>query len=353
MDPAILMRWFFVFDGKMNHMGRTSKGPSAELKKPSDLLPGEWTYVPAAPITRESKDGKPWDAALLPGAFFIKLDPAKTLADARIGAPLRSAGVGFGGKCAHLVVRNVVSTHVYNDGFNIHGDQRDLVFENITALECGDDGFSAHESAECRIDGFTSIGNSTGLCDTGSSSTHYKNVFIRGCLGYDVFFISHGSHSLENALVESSAARAVSVGRDGPGEGTCAVRFQNVLVRRAGGVPQELRISAGAKLELERCTFENLAVQATPGSEVNIRHCVVTGGPKPELTIWKDVAWRGEGNVYDVRSVRVDKTAFTAATFAEFQKLLGSESASRWSAAEPRPEGAGADAAGLSKLVKP
>ena len=62
MDPAILMRWFFVFNGKMNHMGRTSKGTSAELKKPSDLAPGEWTFVPAAPITRESKDGKPWDA---------------------------------------------------------------------------------------------------------------------------------------------------------------------------------------------------------------------------------------------------------------------------------------------------
>jgi hypothetical protein len=131
------------------------------------------------------------------------------------------------------------------------------------------------------------------------------------------------------------------------------VGFQNVLVHRASERPQELRISAGAKLELERCTFENLAVQATPGSDVTIRHCVVTGDPKPELTIWKDVAWRGEGNVYDVRSVRVDKAAFTAATFGEFQKLLGSESASRWSGAEPRPEGAGADAAGLSKLVKP
>jgi hypothetical protein len=354
MDPAILMRWFFVFDGKMNHMGRTSKGTSAELKKPSDLAPGEWTFVPAAPITRETKDGKPWDAALVQGAFFIKLDPAKTLADAHIEAPMRSAGVSFGGKCAHLVIRNVIATHVYNDGFNIHGDQRDLVFENITAIDCGDDGFSAHESAECRIDGFTSIGNSTGFCDVGTSSTHYKNVFIRGCLGYDVFFTSHGTHSLENALVESSAARAVSVGRDGAGEGTCTVRFQNVLVRRAAGAkPQEFRISAGAKLELERCTFENLAVQATPGSDVSIRRSIVTGDPKPDLTIFKDVAWRGEGNLYDVRSLRVDKTPFTAATFAEFQKLFGSESASRWSAAEPRPDGAGADTAGLSKLAKP
>lgn len=349
MDPAILMRWFFVFDGKMNHMDRTSKGPSAPLKKTDELASGEWTYAPDAPITRETKG--------ITGAFFIKIDPAKKLDDYRIEAPIRSSGVGFGGHCEHIVIRHVTGTHVYNDGFNIHGDQRDLVFENITAIDCGDDGFSAHEAAECRIDGFVSIGNSTGLCDTVASSTHYKNVFIRGCLGYDVFFISHGSHSIENALVESSAARAVSVGRDpSVSEGACAVRFKNVLVRRVGGGPQEFRISAGAKLEAERCTFENLMVQATPGSTVNFKRCLVTGEPKPELLIWKDVTWRGEGNVYDVKSLRVDKTSFTPQTFAEFQKLTGQEEGSQWrglSDKEQLPATLGADVTALEKLAVP
>lgn len=349
MDPAILMRWFFVFDGKMNHMDRTSKGPSAPIKKPEELAPGEWTYASDEPITRETKG--------ITGAFFIKIDPAKKLDDYRIEAPICSSGVGFGGHCEHIVIRHVTSTHVHNDGFNIHGDQLGLVFENIAAIDCGDDGFSAHEAAECRIDGFVSIGNSTGLCDTVASSTHYKNVFIRGCIGYDVFFISHGSHSIENAVVESSAARAVSVGRDpSTSEGACAVRFKNVLVRRVGGGPQEFRISAGAKLEAEHCTFENLMVQATPGSEVNFKQCLVTGEPKPELLIWKDVAWRGTGNVYDVKSLRVDKTSFTPQTFAEFQKLTGQEEGSQWrgvSEKEPAPTTVGADVAALKKLAVP
>ena len=350
MDPAILMRWFFVFDGKMNHMGRTSKGPSAPLKKPEDLAPGEWTYVADAPITRETKDGKPWDAANVAGAFFIKIDPAKTLADDRIEAPLRAAGVQFSGHCEHIVVRGVTGTHVYNDGFNIHGDQRDLVFENIAAIECGDDGFSAHEAAECRIDGFVSIGNSTGLCDTVASSTHYRNLFIRGCLGYDVFFTSHGTHSIENALIESSAAHAISVGRDGGAEGACEVRLKNVLVRRVGGGPQELRIARGAKLEVEHCTFHKLTVQATPGSDVTFKSCLITGEPKPELMIWKDVAWRGEDNAYDLRSLRVDRTSFTPQTFADFQKLTDSERGSQWSGA-PFPPGPGADEAALRALI--
>lgn len=353
MDPAVLMRWFFVFDGRMNHMHRTSKGPSAPLKKAEGLAPGEWTYVLDAPISRESKDGKPWDAASAPGAFYIQIDPAKTLDDYRIEAPVRSAGVGFGGKCAHLLIRNLTATHVYNDGFNIHGDQRDLRFQNIASIECGDDGFSAHETAECFIDGFTSIGNSTGFCDTLESSTHYRNVFIRDCLGYDVFFISHGSHSLENALVESSAAHALSVGRDGtPPDGACAVQFKNVLVRRVGGGPQEFRIAGGAKLELDRCTFENLNLQATPGSDVIFRRCLFTGDPTPEAMVWKGASWRGEGNIYDLKSLRLDKTSFTPATFTEFQRQTGSDLGSAWKPAEPRPTEAGADAASLEKLAQ-
>lgn len=189
MNPAILMRWFFIFDGKMNRMNRTCKGPSAPLKRPEDLAPGEWTYVPDAPITRESKDGRPWDGVRITGAFFIRIDPTKSLADYRIEAPLRASGVQFSSQSDHIVVRNVTSTHVHNDGFNVYGGESGFVFQNIAAIESGDDGFSAHGTAKCSIDGFTSIGNSTGLCDTGTSRTHYKNVFIKDCFGVALYFI--------------------------------------------------------------------------------------------------------------------------------------------------------------------
>ena len=45
LDDAIVMRWFFLWDGKMNHMGRTSKGKKAAFKKVEALQPGEWTFV--------------------------------------------------------------------------------------------------------------------------------------------------------------------------------------------------------------------------------------------------------------------------------------------------------------------
>lgn len=351
MNPAILMRWFFVFDGRMSHMGRTSKGPSAALKAPEELAPGEWTFVADAPITRESKDGKPWDANNVPGAFYVKIDPAQTLADARIEAPVRSSGVALGGKAAHLVIRNLIATHVHNDGYNIHGDVRDSVFENIAAIECGDDGFSAHETAECHIDGFISIGNSTGLCDTVSSDTHFRNVFIQDCLGYDIFFIGDSPHSVENALIESRAARPFEASQhtDRPQGGPCTVVLKNVLIRRSGR-PGDLRVNRNAHLQAERCTFAGLNVQVTPGGEVTARHCVFRGEPKPALLLFAGSAWHGEGNRYDLASLRQDKTSFTPQTFADFLALTG-DTTSQWSAAIEAPD-LGADEAALQSLAE-
>lgn len=346
LDDAVLQRWFFTFDGKMNHMGRTSKGTRVDFKKLEELQPGEWTYIkdPSRAVAGSQQ---------VFGSFYIRLEPGRKLDEAHIAAPMRSAGLQFSGKNSHIVVRNVIATHVYNDGYNIHGTTRDCRFENIASIECGDDGFSAHEDAECEIDGFVSIGNSTGMCDTVASRTHYKNVFIKDCLGFDVFFVSHGDHSIENAIVESSAAHAVSIGRDGiPQDGICTVRLKNFLVRRVGGGPQEFRVSGGGKLEAEHCTIENLKIQAATGSDVTFKQCLVTGDPKPEMLISKDAKWSGESNVYDVTSLHVDKMGFTTATFAEFQKLLTSENGSVWSQDQPASAKAGADEKALRASIK-
>ncbi|MGC3966158.1 MAG: hypothetical protein QM775_01935 [Pirellulales bacterium] len=74
IDSAIIGRWFFRIDGRMQHMGRTSKGPSLPLKKPAELQPEEWTYV-----TDEN-------------AFYVQIDPAKKPGDYVIEAPMRSRG---------------------------------------------------------------------------------------------------------------------------------------------------------------------------------------------------------------------------------------------------------------------
>ncbi|RBP38522.1 hypothetical protein DES53_11140 [Roseimicrobium gellanilyticum] len=311
MDEAILSRWFFLWDDKINRMSRCSKGPSQPLKKPADLLPGEWTYV------KEET------------AFYVKLPADKPLDSVRIRYPLRSSGVVFSREGSHLAVRNITATHVHNDGFNIHGAQRALTFENIAAIECGDDGFSAHEDGDCRIDGFVSIGNATGLCDTGTSRTYYKNVYIKDCVGYDLFFIGL-EHSVENAIIESSAARAFHLDGFRLTDGqTCTLRMRNVSMQRVGGGANEVRVGRGGVLEAERCTITNLNIQVTPGGNAAIRKSLINGEPKPEIILWTNSLWRSEENVYDVAFWRVGQQVFAAGKLEDFRRLMGGETGSR------------------------
>ncbi|MBU6180713.1 MAG: hypothetical protein KGR69_13695 [Verrucomicrobia bacterium] len=253
LSDAVIARWFFLFDGKMQLMGRTSKGRSEPLKKPEDLQPGEWTFV------KDPSREKPPSKQIY-GSFFIKLAPGVSLADAKIAVPVRSAGVQFSGDNAHLVIRNLTATHPYNDGFNIHGDCRDVVFENIRAIECGDDGISAHESAQYRVDRFTSIGNSTGICDTGTARTIYTNVFIADCIGFDLYFLDEGRYSLTNALILSKSQNPFSVtGRD---DGDCRLAMENVHLRRLVE-PRLGNVAARAVVSGKRCTFEGLDLKIT------------------------------------------------------------------------------------------
>jgi len=252
LSDAVIGRWFFLFDGKTQLMGRTSKGKSDPLKEPKELQASEWTFVKDP--TRE----KPPSKAIY-GTFYLKLPPNQKLADAKIFAPMRSAGVQFGGDNAHLVIKNLTATHPYNDGFNIHGDCRDVVFENIRAIECGDDGISAHESAQYRVDGFVSIGNSTGICDTGMAQTSYNRVFIADCVAFDLFFLDDGRYKLTNAVIFSKAQNPFTVtGRE---DKHCELEMDNVLFRRLVE-PRTALIAKTAVVRAKRLSMENTTFDA-------------------------------------------------------------------------------------------
>ncbi len=267
LSEAVLSRWFFLIDGKMQLMGRTSKGKRAPFKNPDELEPGEWTFVenqtPATPDSRR-----------IEGKFLIRLAPGRTLAEANIFAPVRGNGVQLSGQNSHLVIRNITATHPYNDGFNIHGDCRDVLFENIRAIECGDDGISAHETAQYRVEGFVSIGNSTGICDIGHSQTSYSQVFIADCVGVDLYFLDEGRYSLRNAVVLSSAQQALVVtGRD---QGECRLTLENVYLKRLRE-PRLGRVALRATLAANRCTFEGLEWEVR--GEARFSDSLVNGTP--------------------------------------------------------------------------
>lgn len=142
-DESKLMRVFFIFDGVMQHMGRSSKGNHSRLKAVAALQPGEWTYEPTEKT------------------FYLKVNGK--LADAKIEAPYRRNGVAIRSPkvaLTHVVIKDLIVCHVLNDGWNLHGTTQNLLLKNIAAYECGDDGISPHETCEVEIDGYWAVGNS-------------------------------------------------------------------------------------------------------------------------------------------------------------------------------------------------
>lgn len=298
INDAIIQRWFFLWNGRMNHMGRTSKGYRTDLKKPEELKPGEWTFV-----HHPEKDDQ--------GSFYLKLAPGRSLDDESIFVPVRSAGVQFGGSGpnhnAHLVIRNLTATHCYNDGFNIHGHCEDVTFENIRAIECGDDGISAHETAQYSVNGFISIGNSTGICDTGASQTSYRNVFISDCHGFDLFFLDSGRYSIRDARIVSTAAQPLVITGRNNEEHPCTVELDNVWIERPGK-PGTIRVEANAVLRARRVTFENLDFRART-AEVILEQSQLTG---EKLELFPDVTWSVKGGQF--RFTTIEPEAFSVPT---------------------------------------
>jgi len=308
-DDFALIRWFFIFDGRMSHMGRCSKGTRAPFKKPEDLQPGEWSFSAAE------------------HAFYVRIAPGQQLADARISAPIRPNGVGFGGTCEHLVVRHLTATHVYNDGFNIHGTTRDLSFEDIRAIDCGDDGFSAHEDCEMRVDGFFASGNATGICSINNSVSDNDHVVIKDCIGHDLFFLDGGRHTVRNSRIISSAEHTITVsGR--PKEHTGAtLTLDNVLVSRSVG-SNAVSVPAGGTLGATNVTLLGLDLQVA--GTATLRNSLVGGQPQPKLSIATGAVWQAEQNLYALRALQAGKAAYTQDTFSAYQHATGQDAHSRW-----------------------
>jgi hypothetical protein len=186
-DESKLGRVFLVFDGVVQHMDRSMKGKKAQLKAPGALKPGEWTF--------EASER----------AFYLRIagDPA----EARVEAPYRRNGVTVRAPkvaATHVIVRNLIVCRVLNDGYNLHGSSRDFLLQNIAALECGDDGISPHETNEVEIDGFWSVGNSTGMGNGYLSKTKARNVRLEGNLGHQLMTGHMPTTELTNAIILAS-----------------------------------------------------------------------------------------------------------------------------------------------------
>ena len=304
-QDSVIDRVYFRFNDAMQHMGRTSKGTKAPFKRPEDLQPGEWTFIAGT------------------NAFYVRIAPGQTLADARIEIPYRLNGVAIHGKGnAHLVIRNLTTTHFLNDGYNIHNECLDVRFENIRAYENGDDGFSAHEATETEVDGFVSIGNSTGVCNINQAVCKLSNLYLGGNYGYEFFSCEATVFELRNAIIDASTAETPVVIRGHPKTAKISrVTMDNVLVQYAGPTHKRFEVAANGVLEATRLTSVGLPwlVDGT----ATVAASVIRGSPEAGLECTTGAVWRANNNVYDLARIRIGGKRFSPDEFLAYSQATG------------------------------
>lgn len=278
----VVNRYFFLFDGKMNRMNRCLKGKNQPFKIPSTLNENEWTF---------SGDDN---------SFYIKINPDKKLSDCNIEHPVRPTGVEIAGTSSYLTIKDLVCTHFYNDGFGITNTANHLKFKNIKTLYCGDDGISAHAACQYEVDGFVSIGNGTGICDTGNSMTSYNRVFIKDCVGVDLYYINEkpdgiSKYTIRNSIIICNAARPVVLITEKPGA-EMSVTMENVLVIGKMNSDADVRVAGKTKLLIRNCTFMNLDFIINADS-MSVQKSILSG-MKNVMTKYSQTIWNAKENVY-------------------------------------------------------
>ena len=98
---------------------------------------------------------------------------------------------------SHQQYRNLRATGSLNDGFNIHGDGRDLVFENVEAFNNLDEGFSAHDTISCVVTGARLYRNDNGLTNANQSYMKGSDIVCRDNLGFGLY-LQTASADLDN-----------------------------------------------------------------------------------------------------------------------------------------------------------
>jgi hypothetical protein len=248
-------RHLLIVDGKANRMGRTAGKNSLDLfPAADDLKEGEfrfeiiddefgWLFV------RGSVENLEWST--------------------------RSNGIGTGGECSNIVVRNLNARHFLNDGFNIHGHAVGMKFYSIQGYDCFDEGFSAHDTCECEIDGGKFWGCEHAIADVNNCVTHYRNCEFRDSVHVDVLFRGN-RHSLTDCLiVNTTPATALSAGPGGEKDKPFELTLTNVEIRGDAEKPARIRIDGG-KASLSSCRFKNVKLN-TIGAEVESTETQVDG----------------------------------------------------------------------------
>ncbi len=123
---------------------------------------------------------------------------------------------------SYQTYRNLKVTGSLNDGFNLHGQGKGLVFEKIEGSQNLDEGFSAHDQIECRIDGGIFRENDNGIGNVKASTMTARNIELSDNVGWGLW-LNDCTATLENVKSWNNGVAQIVL------KGTTAATLKNVV----------------------------------------------------------------------------------------------------------------------------
>lgn len=288
LSPNLLQRMFLVFDGRVERMGRVSKGPQPPLPPPENLKPGQWTHDPAQKL------------------LYVRIAPEQELEKAGIAIPERQSGVMLTGTAiAHLHLRNIKVRHFLNDGFNIHSRAESIRFSDIVATECGDDGFSAHDDTSVTVERFQAEGNATGFCNVNRSRFVASEVKLTNNLAYEIYITDTSQNRVNGLQVASGARRLITARGSEKDAGNCLLELSDASLKGSGTVSIEKRSEfIGREIEIDSGAWMVSGSARINNSRLAARELTLTGD------------WSGSGNTYQFGSITDQGRSVSAEEFS-------------------------------------
>jgi hypothetical protein len=260
------------------------------------------------------------------GTLFYRPPEGRELRSLVIECIVRENGIQMSGNTAYVVVRDLNVQHVSNDGFNIHGHVTHAEFYNCNARDCGDEGFSAHDTCETLLDGAVYDNCCNGIANVNSAGYSITRNVILARAREVGFLLQAGTqvwHELTDAILVDNPNQ-FSAGQ---------VKATNVLVvntARSGlKGPRALGCGSGAELKRVTAAGNGQALFIGPDATASLTDVLLGGGqgsfhvrmPEPFPTVTLVNVWSGPETKFECGSKYPWKTQplndwLTAATAA-------------------------------------
>lgn len=278
------------------------------------LQPGQWAWP------RDMDDKKR-------GTLRFRPEAGKTPRDYQLEATSESSGLQVSSS-SYIEVRNLICEFHSNDGFNVHGDCRSCVFENIEGRFNGDDGFSIHEAIEAVVRNGHFHHNGSGIEDVNLSRSFYSGIRVHDNRNLGILFIG-AFHSAVDVLVYDNPSnfritpgitKHLLGGEFSPIQGT-SVYLQNII-SHGGGYGAFITDRARVMIVNSIFAGSKTGIAAEAGSQVHVTKSVVANCEELELRL-KGESFFGDANIYFPGRYQVGGTKFAPEQWADFKKTVG------------------------------